>query len=327
MQVHKWNGKKLTSEKLKVVIIEDDDDVRNFMVAAARFSGFDASGYSEVERVLFEIIRDPFKQNSMPDLFVVDLELKAGRLQGMALINELADRHIPSAVLAVSGNLPSENLLKAIKAGASATAIKPFDLIDLTKEMRRLADLGRKRRQYKASGKLDLTDPTRAHRLVFLSHSTQNKRTANGLVRKIEDTQIAVWYAPTTLKPGTDWFSELQSRIDQATVFIALITENYLSSPICVAEFNRFCERLESETANPPLLVPILYGDPSILNSNPLIKHQIEKYQWIRMSPERIVDAYTLILMTVQQAVKGFSVEYDDFEAELLLGEDDVKAG
>jgi CheY-like chemotaxis protein len=287
--------------KLKAFIVDDDAQVREFVVEACRFSGFEANGYDEAEKALQHIFYDPSLQK-MPDLFVVDLELKPSKMQGLELINELAERNTPSAILAISGNHPSGSLLRAIEAGALATATKPFDLYELIKQMTHCATIGRNRRLYRETDDSFLMDSSRQHRPVFLSYSNEDKRAANGLRVCIEARGIGVWYAPTTLQVGDEWRNLIQAGIDQARVFVALITENYLNSPICVAELSRFYQRLENEVENPPVLVPVLYGSPDIVRNNNFVSESLQRYQYVKMSPERIVDAYTVILLRVQRA-------------------------
>jgi FixJ family two-component response regulator len=292
-----------SADRLKVFIIDDDDIVRDFVVEACRLSDFEAEGYDEAEQALHDVFNDPFLRR-MPDVFVVDLELKPRRMQGMDLITQLADRNVAAAVLAVSGNQPSENLLRAIEAGSLETATKPFDLNEFIKKVKYCATVGRNRKIHKQSDAVVLTDIARVHRPVFLSYSKFDTKTAYGLKANIEARGIPVWYAPTTLQPGDDWRALIQKGIDEARVFIALITSEYLNSPPCAAEFNRFYERLQTEASNPPLLLPILYGDAAILKNNPLIRRPVEHYQWVPMSSDRIVDAYTAVLLRVQSAVK-----------------------
>lgn len=291
----------LSKGKLRAFIVDDDSEVRDIVVEACRFSGFEADGYDEAEKALQEIFCDP-SQEKMPDLFVVDLELKPSKMQGLELINELAERNIPSAILAISGNHPAGSLLRAIEGGARATASKPFDLYELIKKMTQCATVGRNRRLYRETNDSFLVDPARQHRPVFLSYSNEDKRAANGLRITIEDRGVEVWYAPTTLQAGDEWRNLLQTGIDQAKVFVALISENYLKSPICLAELSRFYQRLENEIEDPPVLIQVLYGSPDIVRNNNFISGSLERYQCVRMSPERIVDAYTSILLRVQRA-------------------------
>jgi DNA-binding response OmpR family regulator len=298
---HLTTSSLVRSTKLKVFIVDDDAQVREFVVEACRFSGFEAYGYDEAERALEDIFQDP-SLKKMPDLFVVDLELKPSKMQGLELINELAERNAPPAILAISGNHPSGSLLRAIEVGALATSAKPFDLHELIKQITYCATIGRNRRLYRETDESFPMDSSRQHRPVFLSYAKEDKRAANGLRVSIEARNIGVWYAPTTLQLGEDWRNLIQAGIDQARIFVALITESYLNSPICVAELSRFYQRLENEVQNPPILVPVLYGSPDIVRNNNLISASLQRYQYVHMSPERIVDAYTVILLRVQRA-------------------------
>lgn len=295
------------TDKFKVVIVDNEEAVRDLLVEVAIFADFDAVGFAEGEKALYEILND-HSAGELPDLIVIDLELEPGKMQGMELIASLVRKNIYSSILAVSGNRTPNGLLNAFEVGASDTESKPFELDQFTNKMRRLASIGRKRRLHRESGDLTLTDLTRIHRPVFLSHFHEDMYKANGLRVKIEDLGIPVWYAPITLEPGREWLTMLKRGIDEARMFMALITEDYLQSKTCVAEFSRFYDRLTSDnTENPPCFLSVLYGDPSMLDLNPLIKRQIKKYQWITVTPNTIVDAYTEILLTVQRCLNAGS--------------------
>jgi DNA-binding NtrC family response regulator len=103
----------------------------------------------------------------------------------MDLLSELAERDVPAAILAVSGNEPSRNLLLAIEAGALETATKPFDLTDLIEKMSFCADVGRKKKIYKETASTVLIDQERRHRPVFLSYSQNDRRIAYGIKANI----------------------------------------------------------------------------------------------------------------------------------------------
>jgi FixJ family two-component response regulator len=275
----------------KAFVVDDDAHVRDLLVECLRFSDFDAVGYDTAERLLNEVSLADFSPEGLPDLIIVDLQLQLGKMQGLELIGKLAELNIPSEVIAISGNHPNADLVEAVKIGAGAMVPKPFDdIIYLMKKMEHLAQIGMKRRL-----KLNGRDRTRQQRPVFLSYCDDDVRLATGLRRNIESRDIDVWYAPSTLSVGDEWRPIIEAGIDQASVFIALITDNYVNSPVCFAELLRFYRRTETSTELRPLLLPVLAGLSEHGVKHYLIRPILDRYQHIDLSV-RFIDALTAIL-------------------------------
>lgn len=268
-------------KKYRACVVDDDPHIRALLVECLRFTVFEATGYDEAEQLLRDLSVVGLSPQDMPDLIIVDLQLKPDKMSGMELISELAVRDIPSEVVAISGNYPSSDLVEAIKIGAGAMVPKPFgDILYLIKKMEHLAEIGMKRR-LKLNGKID---HTRQQRPVFLSYCGGDGKLATGLRRNIEAQDIDVWYAPTSLGGGDEWRPHVEAGIDQARVFVALITDSYLDSPICFGELLRFCCRMESGTEPQPLLLPVLAGLSDRGKRNPLIQPILDRYQHIDLS-------------------------------------------
>lgn len=287
-------------DKYKVIFVEDDDSLRQLFVECSRLNDFEAEGYDEAERVMHEMFFDPLHQ-TIPDLFVVDLELQHERMQGIELIRELTDRNFPSVIMAISGNLPTSSLLEAMRSGARAALPKPFGQDQLLEKMKPLADIGQKRRLHKRIETSRL-DPSRDHRPVFLSFSDDDRILARVLKSYIEDSGIDVWYAPDSLQPGDIWRSRIESAIDEVSIFIALITDSYAKSNACIGELARFHERLKNEPDRKLLLLPVMDGSLGEIAKSASIKTIFEKYHCIDIS-RRFVDGLTGLLVRIHRSV------------------------
>ncbi|GKS56562.1 hypothetical protein YTPLAS18_00890 [Nitrospira sp.] len=286
-------------------VIDDSTSLRDMLVEQLRFNDFEAHGYAEAETFL----RDVFSATSLnlPDLIVVDLKLRPSRMQGINLVSELADREVPSEILVISGNQPSKDLVEAIRIGAATSASKPFDSIfKLTDTMVRLAEIGKRRRRQslgKGRGWEEL-DTSREHRPVFLSHSSQDKRIAHGIRRNLEARDIGVWYAPSILDVGDKWRNRIENGIDQATVFIALITEAYVASPICLGELTRYFRRIQVQADNQLLLLPVLVSSSTAIKRNDLIRPIFDGYHYLDLSTQ-FIDGLTVLLARIQRSLGG----------------------
>jgi DNA-binding response OmpR family regulator len=284
--------------KYKAVVVEGHGQVRDMLVECLRFSGFEAEGYYEGEFVLGEILQDT-RQVTLPDLFVIDLELQAGKVCGMSLIEQLTDNNIPSAIMAMSQNLSGGYLIEAMKTGAEDVVHKPFDVFQIMERMENLARIGRNRQLYRQH---QLTnDDSRQNRPVFLSYSNKDKRIASVLRSHIEARGIGVWYAPDSLQPGDAFRRRILDAIDRAHVFVPLITDSYPNSPFCMAELVRFYRRLRTDRS--PVLLPVLHGSPEEMENFDWIKPIMEEHQYADITSERFVNGLTALLGRIQKAV------------------------
>lgn len=280
------------AKEYKAVVVDDDEVLRKLLVECLRFTYFEkAEGYDEAEILLRDLSALP--PADMPDLIIVDLQLQPLKMQGLELISELAARDIPSEVVAISGNHPSADLVEAIRIGAGAMVPKPFgDILHLVIKMCHLAEIGKKRRL-----KVNVPDPDRQERPVFLSYCSDDAKLATGLRRNIEAREIGVWYDLNGLRGGDEWRPRIEDQIDQASVFIALITDNYLRSPICYGELLRFRSRMETTPEPRPLLLPLLDGLSAEGKKNPLLRPILDRYQCIDLSlSERFIDGLSALL-------------------------------
>jgi DNA-binding response OmpR family regulator len=281
-------------KKYKASVVEDDGQLRTFWVEYLQDFDFDADGYREAEQLLHAIQgRTP---QELPDLIMVDLELVPGKMQGMELVSQLVVRDVPSVIVAVSGREPGSKLSEVIMRGAADWLTKPPDWLKVKEQVAEWAEVGMRRR-------LNRPDSARGHRSVFLSFSGRDQERAHGLRRHMEAKHISVWYSNTSLEPGDTWRRELERAINEANVFVPLITDNYVVSPHCMSELARFWGRIDVDEPR-LLLVPVL-GEPSEKAKNDeTIRRVVGRYQYLDFSdPSRFVDRLGLLLGRIQKVL------------------------
>jgi DNA-binding response OmpR family regulator len=292
----------------KAVVVDDYEEVCDFIVEALRARDFDVRGYNEAEPLLNSAY-DNVPLAAQPDLAVVDLQLQPGRMQGLDLVAELADRNVPSEILVISGNLGGKEMADAIMAGAGAALPKPLDFRDAIRKMEALADTGRKRRLYKLAGRSQELDSNRSERPVFLSYSSKDKRLANGLRRNLEFRNIPVWYAPITLEGGEIWIKGVQEGVKRASILVALVTDSYLKSARCFGELIGFQSRIESGHEPGLLILPLFCVPPEEVTKDQNFGPMLRDYHGINFSTRSLADALTVILGRIQNRLAQRSVE------------------
>lgn len=297
-------------KRYKTVVVDDYDGIRDFLVEALRVRGFDARGYRDAESMLstaFEAV--PLSE--YPDLVVIDLQLQDGKMQGIDLVAELAEKDVPSEILVISGNLGNLELAESIMTGAGSAWPKPFDDFRIAlRKMETLADMGKRRRLHRMGQYLEV-DRRRLERPVFLSYSVKDKRMANGIRRNLEARGIHVWYAPAAIEGGDDWRVRIEEGIAGASIFVALVTSNYLKSAHCFAELMAFQDRLDLVPEPKLLLLPLLCMPQKDVSENCNFGPVLRDFQGIDLS-NRFIDGLTLLLARIQDRLPQALSELDN---------------
>jgi len=286
-------------QKYTVFVIDDEPFMLEIIKEICLLSGlFEITTYEDPKVLLSDISMKSFNNQEMPDLFVVDLELKAKEMQGLELIAELSGRRdFQSAILAISGYVSIGELLEAVEAGPVSAIPKPFSN-DFLDQMERCAEIGRNRRTFR--GDPSVQDDSRKQRSVFLSYCAKDVKPGNLVRRNLEARGVDVWYAPDALEPGDVWRERIRLGLTQARILVALITQEYIKSPVCKAELTNFLRRMPSEVERPLLLIPVLFEySPDAAKQDELIRNCL-KYQYITMSTERFVDGFTAIYWRIK---------------------------
>jgi two-component system, OmpR family, KDP operon response regulator KdpE len=112
---------------LRVLVVEDDREIRSMMQASLAVEGFEvqtAVSVSEASALL---------RHALPDVMVLDLGLPDG--DGADLVRELRQRHnLP--VLVVSARHQESEKIKLLDAGADDYLTKPFSVAELLARIR-----------------------------------------------------------------------------------------------------------------------------------------------------------------------------------------------
>ncbi|WP_067669541.1 response regulator transcription factor [Nocardia miyunensis] len=113
-----------------LMIVEDDDRVRDALRLAMEDEGYDVAEAEEAEDAL-EHLRD----NGAPDVMIVDLML--GNMDGFTCIREIRrDHDVP--IIVVSARDDTHDVVAALEAGADDFVTKPFEIKEITARMRAL---------------------------------------------------------------------------------------------------------------------------------------------------------------------------------------------
>jgi hypothetical protein len=105
--------------------------------------------------------------------------------------------------------------------------------------------------------------------LIFLSYSPfddkHDQRRLTRFAQLLKDEariqlgeSVGVFFDREDLDLGEAWRESLSKRLEQASVFVAIVTPNYFKSRYCRQELERMLDR-EKRLARTDLIIPVLY--------------------------------------------------------------------
>ena len=109
--------------KHKILIIDDEPDIVEVLVARLEAMGFHAVGYTKAGKALDELKKDNFS--------VLITDLKMPEMDGMDVLKEAKKIDPDIEVIIFTANGSIEGAVQAIKEGAHDYLVKPFEAIEL----------------------------------------------------------------------------------------------------------------------------------------------------------------------------------------------------
>ncbi len=105
---------------LDILIIDDEDDIRDLIAGILEDEGYDARQAHDADSALNEIAR------RRPSLVFLDIWMQGSRLDGLQLLDEFQSQHPDMPVVMISGHGNVETAVSAIRRGAYDYIEKPF---------------------------------------------------------------------------------------------------------------------------------------------------------------------------------------------------------
>ena len=113
----------MAKKKAQVLIIDDDSGMRSTLSDILEDTGYKVTGYGSGKQALDWVKKKPF------DVVVVDIKLPD--MDGMELLEQIKLINPESAVIMMTGYASVETAIEAMKEGAYAYLIKPFNMNEL----------------------------------------------------------------------------------------------------------------------------------------------------------------------------------------------------
>lgn len=121
------------SEQIRILIAEDNDDLRTIFSLAFKHTHFEVQAVSNGKQAIVEL------EKSLPDVVVLDVNMP--EMSGIDVLRYIRERGWDShlEVIVVTGN--SEHRYDPEMNGASLFLVKPVDIYELTVFARKLSGL------------------------------------------------------------------------------------------------------------------------------------------------------------------------------------------
>lgn len=110
-------------DKIKVLFVDDDMALGNIVVLALEASGYEAHYQTSLAGIKSVV------KEMQPDVIVLDVEI--GAKNGIDAVPELKVIVPEIPILIVSSHVGSENVARALEAGAVTYLKKPFEIVEL----------------------------------------------------------------------------------------------------------------------------------------------------------------------------------------------------
>ncbi len=115
---------------MRILIVEDDRKIREFLEQSLREAGFAADGLSDAASALASAVEGPY------DALVVDLGLPD--MDGLDLIDGLRRRGVDTPVLILSARRSVDDRVRGLERGGDDYLPKPFAVAELLARLRAL---------------------------------------------------------------------------------------------------------------------------------------------------------------------------------------------
>jgi len=116
-------------EKAKVLVVDDDDDLRHALMQSLQLAGYDASGYSNGQAVLSHINRDLYG--------VLITDIRMPNIDGMQLLSMVLEIDAALPTILITGHGDISTAVDAMRNGAYDFIEKPFAAERLTNAVSR----------------------------------------------------------------------------------------------------------------------------------------------------------------------------------------------
>jgi len=168
------------SNQFRVLVIDDDPGVRDYMEALVSRQGYEVSAVADGEEALICL------DSVQPDLITLDVVLPG--MDGLETLSELKKRLPDVPVVMLSGHGQARNIVEAMRLGASDFLRKPFEVEELELAFQKALEQRALRQEVER-----LRGQARSEtELLLLGCDNPKMREVRDIIEQVADTDITV---------------------------------------------------------------------------------------------------------------------------------------
>jgi two-component system response regulator AtoC len=168
------------SDRFRVLVIDDDPGVRDYMEALVSRQGYAVFAAADGEEALRGLER------TRPDLVTLDVVLPG--MDGLAVLGELKKRLPDVPVVMLSGHGQARNIVEAMRLGASDFLRKPFEVEELELAFQKALEKRALKQEVER-----LREQARSEtELLLLCGDNARMREVRDIIEQVADTDITV---------------------------------------------------------------------------------------------------------------------------------------
>jgi DNA-binding NtrC family response regulator len=168
------------AERFRVLVIDDDPSVRDYMEALVSRQGYQVFAVADGEQALKNLA------DTRPDLVTLDVVLPG--MDGLATLAELKRRLPEVPVVMLSGHGQARNIVEAMRLGASDFLRKPFEVEELELAFQKALEKRALKREVEI-----LRGRARSEtELLLLCGDNPKMKEVRDIIEQVADTDITV---------------------------------------------------------------------------------------------------------------------------------------
>jgi len=113
----------MVPEKVKILIIDDEQDIREYLKKMLERKGYLAFTAADGEEGL-QVIKDQ-------EIEIIFSDITMPKLNGIAFLKEVHNYNIVAQVIMITGNANLDDCIEAVEYGANAYLLKPINTQDM----------------------------------------------------------------------------------------------------------------------------------------------------------------------------------------------------
>ena len=168
------------AERYRVLVIDDDPGVRDYMEALVSRQGYDVVAVADGEKGLEAL------ESTQPDLITLDVVLPG--MDGLQTLEQLKQRIPDVPVVMLSGHGQARNIVEAMRLGASDFLRKPFEVEELELAFQKALE----KRALTQEVELLRGRARSESELLMLCGDNPKMREMRDIVEQVADTDITV---------------------------------------------------------------------------------------------------------------------------------------